>query len=276
MADISSFLEKILAAVYGEEVRSSIHDALAAMNEEAMEAVDIAYLSKESAYASANAAKASEESSALHEEAAELSANNASQSEAAARLSEENTAKSLAEAQASAGAAKDSEATAKELADAAKASQDAAEQSALNSAASEKNANQSELNAADSATKAKQEHDDYSQWVSEQETAFLAWFDQLKAQFGDDAIGSMTKLIERECIRQVLLNGFADGTKEISDDGCMISSTDSNGNTLVKTFTDNFQTVTVVLSDSQGDTVATLVKKYNSDGSSASSDLTYS
>lgn len=28
MADISSFLKKILSAIYGEEVRGSIHDAL--------------------------------------------------------------------------------------------------------------------------------------------------------------------------------------------------------------------------------------------------------
>ena len=34
MADISSFLKKILEAIYGEEVRGSIHDALAAMNKE--------------------------------------------------------------------------------------------------------------------------------------------------------------------------------------------------------------------------------------------------
>ena len=34
MADISSFLKKILSAIYGEEVRGSIHDALAAMNTE--------------------------------------------------------------------------------------------------------------------------------------------------------------------------------------------------------------------------------------------------
>ena len=36
MADISSFLKKILSAIYGEEVRGSIHDALAAMNTESL------------------------------------------------------------------------------------------------------------------------------------------------------------------------------------------------------------------------------------------------
>ena len=39
MANISTYLQKILAAVYGEEVRSSIHDALAAMNVESSNAM---------------------------------------------------------------------------------------------------------------------------------------------------------------------------------------------------------------------------------------------
>ena len=40
MADISSYLKKILEAIYGEEVRGSIHDALAAMNQESSSAID--------------------------------------------------------------------------------------------------------------------------------------------------------------------------------------------------------------------------------------------
>ena len=32
MANISTYLQKILSAVYGEEVRGSIHDAIDAMN----------------------------------------------------------------------------------------------------------------------------------------------------------------------------------------------------------------------------------------------------
>ena len=38
MADISRYIEKINKAKYGEEVRSSISDALTAMNEEAASA----------------------------------------------------------------------------------------------------------------------------------------------------------------------------------------------------------------------------------------------
>ena len=38
MADVSRYLEDILAAVYGEEVRQSIHDAIQAINQEAVKA----------------------------------------------------------------------------------------------------------------------------------------------------------------------------------------------------------------------------------------------
>ena len=49
MADISSFLKKILSAIYGEEVRGSIHDALAAMNTESSSAMEFASTAKDSA-----------------------------------------------------------------------------------------------------------------------------------------------------------------------------------------------------------------------------------
>ena len=42
MANISTYLQKIMAAVYGEEVRGSIHDALAAMNTESSNAMEFA------------------------------------------------------------------------------------------------------------------------------------------------------------------------------------------------------------------------------------------
>lgn len=275
MADISSYLKQILNAIYGEEVRGSIHDALAAMNEEAIEAMDIAARSKESALASANAAKESENNSALHEGSAQKAKETAEASEKAAKLSEENAAKSLTAAQASATSAQDSETTAKQLADAAKKSQESANQSALDSAASEKNAKTSESNAAESATKAKQEHDNYSQWVSEQEAAFLEWFAGLQAQFGDDAVGAINKQLSREEIARILQNGFAGGTKEISDDGTAILSTDADGRTLIKTFTDNFSKLTTELRDTKGTTVATLIKTFDPDGKSVTSNIIY-
>ena len=49
MADVSRYLEDILAAVYGEEVRQSIHDAIQAINQEAVKAALDASIGKESA-----------------------------------------------------------------------------------------------------------------------------------------------------------------------------------------------------------------------------------
>ena len=57
MADISSYLQKILDAIYGEEVRGSIHDALAAMNVESNNAMTFAATAQDSARASAALAK---------------------------------------------------------------------------------------------------------------------------------------------------------------------------------------------------------------------------
>ena len=59
MANINTYLQKILAAIYGEEVRGSIHDAIAAINEESVKAKEDASTAKDSAQASATAASKS-------------------------------------------------------------------------------------------------------------------------------------------------------------------------------------------------------------------------
>lgn len=64
MANIATYLAKILSATYGEEVRGSIHDAIEAMNVESGNAMSYAATAKESAVNSANAAAASASSAA--------------------------------------------------------------------------------------------------------------------------------------------------------------------------------------------------------------------
>ena len=95
MANISTYLQKILEAVYGEEVRGSIHDALAAMNVESSDAMRFAATAKDSAAASALDAKASAAT-------AERKAGNA-------KASEDNAVKQAADAAAAAARAKASE-----------------------------------------------------------------------------------------------------------------------------------------------------------------------
>lgn len=88
MADISSYLKKILEAIYGEEVRGSIHDALAAMNKESSSAMEFAATAKDSAAASAEKAKSEAATAAQKAEEALDSAKDAQTSEKRAKASE--------------------------------------------------------------------------------------------------------------------------------------------------------------------------------------------
>ena len=109
MANISTYLKKILEAVYGEEVRGSIHDALAAMNAESSDALRFAATAKDSAAASALDAKAS--AATAEQKATEIvaSAQAAKLSETNAKTSEDNAVKQAADAAAAAVRAKASE-----------------------------------------------------------------------------------------------------------------------------------------------------------------------
>lgn len=113
MADISSFLKKILSAIYGEEVRGSIHDALAAMNTESSSAMEFASTAKDSAQANAAAAKKSAEDADKKATSASESAAAAALSEGSIKTSEENVNKQAADAKEAAAGAKASETEAK-------------------------------------------------------------------------------------------------------------------------------------------------------------------
>ena len=113
MADISSFLKKILSAIYGEEVRGSIHDALAAMNTESSSAMEFASTAKDSAQANAAAAKKSAEDAEKKATSASESAAAAALSEGSIKTSEENVNKQAADAKEAAAGAKASETEAK-------------------------------------------------------------------------------------------------------------------------------------------------------------------
>lgn len=109
MADISSYLQKILDAIYGEEVRGSIHDALAAMNVESNKAMEFASTAKDSAQASAILAKDSADTAVTKAGEIVDSANAAKLSENNAKASEVIAITKAGEAYDSATAAKTSE-----------------------------------------------------------------------------------------------------------------------------------------------------------------------
>lgn len=114
MADIRSCLQKILDAIYGEEVRGSIHDALSAMNVESSSAMEQAATAKDSAKASAEVAKTAEAVATRKAEEASVSAGEAKTSEVNAEASETNSIEKSNQATAAASGAKESELAAAE------------------------------------------------------------------------------------------------------------------------------------------------------------------
>lgn len=104
------------------------------------------------------------------------------------------------------------------------------------------------------------------EWIASEQSDFLAWYGQMKDKLGEDAAGNLQNQIDREEVNRILLAGFADGSKVISDDGTVITSTASDGRTLTKTFTDSFSTMTTVLKSATGGEVATMVKTFDSTG----------
>lgn len=68
-------------------------------------------------------------------------------------------------------------------------------------------------------------------------------------------------------IDRILTAGLTDGYKHFSDDGTIISTTDSEGRTLVKTFSNNFLTCTTVLKDPNGVELGRTVKSFSDNSS---------
>lgn len=135
MANISTLLQKIMDAVYGEEVRGSIHDALSAMNTESSNAMEYASTAQDSAQASAATAsqKASEASESAHnaassETSALSAAANAEQKAGEALTASQNAASSEASALSAAADAEQARAAAANSADYAAESAISAEQ----------------------------------------------------------------------------------------------------------------------------------------------------
>lgn len=68
-------------------------------------------------------------------------------------------------------------------------------------------------------------------------------------------------------IDRILTAGLTDGYKHFSDDGTIISTEDSEGRTLVKTFSADFLTCTTVLKDQNGIELGRTVKSFSDNSS---------
>ena len=156
MSNIQGYLQNIMQAVYGKDVRQSIHDAIETIDSVADTAQNSATASasraansEKAAKASETAAKASETNAKTSETAAANSRKTAKASETAAKISETNAKASETAAAKSATAAATSETN-------AKASETSASQSAATATSEAASASQSASTATDKATIATQ------------------------------------------------------------------------------------------------------------------------
>lgn len=113
------------------------------------------------------------------------------------------------------------------------------------------------------------------EWTATEKEDFLAWYQSIKDQLSEDQAGNLQLQIDREEIDRVLLVGFANGTKEILDEGRKIISTSDDGRTLTKTFSSDFLTITVAFRSEVGGLIADLVKTFSPDGNLLSNTITY-
>lgn len=111
-------------------------------------------------------------------------------------------------------------------------------------------------------------------WYNNTNVTIDGYLADMKNKLGQDPATSLQLQIDESKIRNALANGLTDGNKVISEDNSVITSTNSDGWTLVTTFTNEFLTATTILTDSNGAELGRLVKNISSDGSTITSEIT--
>ena len=105
-----------------------------------------------------------------------------------------------------------------------------------------------------------------NEWTAAQQATILDWFNNLKTNLSVDGAINLQMQIDVEEIERILLCGFVDGTKEISNDGLNIVTTDSKGRTLTTEFSEDFSSVTTTLYDENGTELGYIAKTFSEDG----------
>ena len=111
-------------------------------------------------------------------------------------------------------------------------------------------------------------------WFTNTHTTVDNYLTRIKGKLETEAATNLQLQIDENEIKDILMNGFAGGTKGMSEDCTIITSTDSLGRKLVKTFTNNFATSTTVLTDEHNTELGRLVKNFSSDGLTITSEIT--
>lgn len=113
-----------------------------------------------------------------------------------------------------------------------------------------------------------------NEWTENHEVTILDWFQQMRDQLSEDSAINLQRQINKSEIERMLLVGFTDGRKTFSEDGTVITSVNSSGYTLTKTFENNFQIATTILTDPHSTELGRLVKYFSADGRVIDSEIT--
>lgn len=117
-----------------------------------------------------------------------------------------------------------------------------------------------------------------TEWIGNNQATFLAWFEEMKGILSEDYAGSIQLQLNGINVKRYLYDGFESCTKTFSKDGKTIVSvstdTATEGMKLTKTFSDDFNIITTVLTSAQDADVAKLVKVIGADGSTMTSTMT--
>lgn len=84
-------------------------------------------------------------------------------------------------------------------------------------------------------------------WTAAEKNTIMNWFNDVKGQLSEDPALNLQMQIDADEVERLLTEGLPDGTKTLSEDGTVITSKDTKGRVLTKTFTNNFLTITSVL-----------------------------
>lgn len=115
--------------------------------------------------------------------------------------------------------------------------------------------------------------DETDNWTNVQKNTILAWFENMKGQLSADSAANLQIQFDKSEVERILMLGLSDGSKTTSEDGSLITTIDSIGRKLVKTFTNNFLTSTSVLYSPQGGELGKLTKNFSEDGRTVNSEL---
>ena len=111
-------------------------------------------------------------------------------------------------------------------------------------------------------------------WTEAQQSTILDWFNNIKNQLSVDGAINLQLQIDVEEIKRILLCGFVDGIKVISDEGLSIVTTDSKDRTLVTNFSEDFLHMETRLYDEHGSEIGRITKTFSEDGLTITSSCT--